>query len=871
MFYIPLCSFAQVKIVRDPLACAYGLKNEQNEWLVQPQYEQLLFLENGVYACQSDQKWGIIKSNGKKIVEARYEQVSVFSKSRFLLSERISTNNYTSQKMGVIDTAGKWFLPQEFNSISRMENEHYLLVKALYSNKTILSYQSSIADSDGTLLFDYLDGILLNRFRFSEVNLLGNSLMGSNTVSGNVRLVNKKGEVISDSTYDMGMPCGENFIVTRNRKYGLLNAEGKTLVAPKYIFEKESYDYTNPLYCLHGHHQLIFVENGKRGILDGEWKETVPAQYERIIPLNSNAFPYSQGRYLAYRKEQDIYSLLNEKGQILAEADTLMMKMIPIKKQDIYEMQRYRVFYIYGRQKNSQMHYGILNQDGIVVSAAEYGGLFFNSDLDVILLSEKSGSEIPNVYSAQLNTEGQVLKTPLRLIQKIDNVYLFGQNEKIVPLSYSSTCDCWEETLYGANHAKKYGQYTLMNGSDAALIFDHKQNNVEKVKFIDWHSGNFAIVQNEQGMNLLHPSKGRLFKQNMLQINQQFSSINRIWCQQENGKWMIYDTLGSARIMEEFDLMAYQWDTMTVQQNYKKGLLDNQCKWIIKPLFTDLFPFTKKYYVAITPGGKVAVMNLAKPNNLDTSYTSFRPIFEDVNSRILIYCLEKNGKAYFFDGNGSALKAAEKELITQYWTQPNRFGADFFVESKKEESAFLEAAKDIAYSVIYPYYQLNLQQNELVVSEGIRAKRNSGSHQFKLEYANGKNLSLSINQRGQSLPDIASYKPRDMRPGKAEHLFELSNFIWQNNQWRKVNFSDLFNPKNEAYQTILVEAIQNSPDIRIDCNEPRALYEGASQFSFVNGGIKLYFFEQQPQAFQIIFTHKQLERIPSARWILDWL
>jgi hypothetical protein len=67
-----------------------------------------------------------------------------------------------------------------------------------------------------------------------------------------------------------------------------------------------------------------------------------------------------------------------------------------------------------------------------------------------------------------------------------------------------------------------------------------------------------------------------------------------------------------------------------------------------------------------------------------------------------------------------------------------------------------------------------------------------------------------------------------------------------------------------------VEAIQDNPDIRIDCNHPDFLFSGAQQFSFHKDGIKLFFFEGQSQAFELILTKTQLAKIPSAKWILGY-
>ena len=864
-------SFVQVHVVRDPLACAYGLKNAEGKWIVPAQYQQLLLLDPGIFACQMDQKWGILKADGKKILPLKYDNVSVFEPGHYLVSDRISNGNYSLQRLGILDSTGVWFLPQEFGHIGRMERGHYLLMKTDFSDKTGLRYQSSIANAKGVLLFPYINGCLLNRFHLAEIYLAGDAMMGSYTVSGNVRFVNSEGKTISDSTFDMGMPCGENYIVTKNNLYGLVNSEGKIVVAPKYYFEKENYDYSNPLFCLHGDHQLIFIENGKRGILNGQWKETVPAVYDRIIPLNSNSFQFAKGRYLAYHQNKKSYDMLDDQGSVLASADTLLLRMFPVPKTSYYGIEQYKVLYFFGNRKGNGFQYGVLNHEGNVQIPAEYETIISN-DQQIILLAQNAGSEIPKGYTISLHSLASSERKRLDFLQKIGDIYMFADGETVYPLSFSNTRNCWEQTLYGANNPKQYGNYTLMISQEGGLLYNQKTNSFEKVKYIDLHSGYYPLVQTDKGVNLLHPKKGYLFKVPLQQINHQFSSNNRLWCQQANGKWKIFDTLGNIRIPDEFDGISYFWDTMIVQQNGRKGMLDAGLKWIVKPIFSDLFPVAAQLYVGITPGRKVGVLNLAQPFLLDTTFTSFHPVFQDNESKKFIYSLEKNGQSYFFDRSGKKLNTTEKAVITEHWTDSKNLVNDFLVAFNSEEKGFLQAAKDLVYNQFYPYYLLNLQQNNLTVSNGIRATNGNSPYTFKLEHGSSKNLSLQIKQRRASFPDIESMKPISHYSRQSEtDFFQMSNFIWRNNAWIKVEFDDLFNSKNGTYQRAIIEAIQSMPDLKIDCNEPTALYEGATQFSFQEEGIKLYFFEGQHQAFELLLTRKQLQLIPSAKWILDWI
>jgi hypothetical protein len=59
--------------------------------------------------------------------------------------------------------------------------------------------------------------------------------------------------------------------------------------------------------------------------------------------------------------------------------------------------------------------------------------------------------------------------------------------------------------------------------------------------------------------------------------------------------------------------------------------------------------------------------------------------------------------------------------------------------------------------------------------------------------------------------------------------------------------------------------------LKINCNEPTALFEGARYFSWTANGVIIYFFPGEYQAFQITLTKEDLQKIPSAKWLVAYL
>jgi hypothetical protein len=151
------------------------------------------------------------------------------------------------------------------------------------------------------------------------------------------------------------------------------------------------------------------------------------------------------------------------------------------------------------------------------------------------------------------------------------------------------------------------------------------------------------------------------------------------------------------------------------------------------------------------------------------------------------------------------------------------------------------------------------------VINGVRGTTYGDKKYFKAEFVTSKAISLSITEPPTVQLDYG-------KGGGSMGFMEVSNWVFlSDGSSKKVAFNDLFNSNSPIYQKIIVEAIQDNPDIRIDCNKPDFLFSGAQQFSFHKDGIKLFFFEGQSQAFELILTKTQLAKIPSAKWILGYL
>jgi hypothetical protein len=860
-------AFSQLQIVRDPIACAYGLKNADKKWVVPAQYQEIQLQQSGFFTFKDGDKWGVLTRTGKVFVGAKYDQINMLAADRFVLVNKKVDNSYTQNLMGIMDTSKVWVLPQEFSSIQQLIKGRFLVVKTSYSKTGLPKHQSTILEGNGAPLVPYFDGIILYKYNEQSVFVVGDNMAESSTLVGNVRFFTPEGKQLSDSTFDKVTPCGDNYTVLKNNKYGLFSAEGKPIVWPKYTFEKTLYNYSNALSCLHTHHQFVFIENGKKGILNGDWKVHLAPIYEKLITIYAQVQTVSSARYFGYLSETNSYDLIDVKGKKLAEADTFMTKSIRVPKTDYYAQDAYRVYFFFGKRQGKGFNWGIMDEKGVVLVPATNATILITNNFEGLLV-ESANNGVPQVNRILLTeaiTTG--FKTqPVTFKAQLDSIYLFQYEQNYYPLIYDQTQKMWRQEMYGYNLPKSFGHLLLISGNMGGFIYDKNTSSVTKVRHIDLLNGGLPTVQTADGMNLIHPRKGLLFKESHTQINQQFASKNRIWAQTLKGKWRIYDTLGVQRVASEFDVISYDWEALIVQEKWKKGLLDENCNWVIQPLFSDLFLFTKSLYVGITLTGKVAVINRNNPTQIDSSYTSFIPLYYSGDGNVIYYSLEKNGKTTCFDKEGKLVSQSKKEILMNHWTEESSYNFFYIQCAEYAQKSILQNHRELVYDYFYPTYWSQIQGNKSAVINGVRGKNYRENNYFKAEFVASKTLSLSITE-----PPTVRLDYGEKNGGSSGYL-EVSNWVIQaGGTYKKVAFSDLFNTFSPIYQKVIVEAIQDNPDIRIDCNKPDFLFSGAQQFSFHKDGIKLYFFEGQSQGFNLILSKAQLSKIPSAKWILGYL
>lgn len=303
--------------VKDNIACLYGFKDYQNNWVFKPQFERVDDLGN-YYKVVKNGKFGVVTLLGKQIIPVEYSDIQ-FSSSK----SQVSFYNYKlvkgyllpvisdlfkvskDNRWGIIDKSGKQLIPIEYDKVGDLINNHIILKK--------------------DMLFGFCDTtgkVYLPRFRYLQdfcdgYAIFSNSVMNNtSTDKREFGAINDAGQMIIPDEYDWISPCTKktnnenNYLiwVSEKDKYGAFNRKGEKLL--------DNFDYPKINDGQKNSTKIEVVkQNNKVGILSFDGELIVPCQYDSIC-LIPHKLPIMEGSPVAIVKTWQKWAAVDNKGRI---------------------------------------------------------------------------------------------------------------------------------------------------------------------------------------------------------------------------------------------------------------------------------------------------------------------------------------------------------------------------------------------------------------------------------------------------------------------------------------------------------------------------------------------------------------------------
>ena len=515
-----------------------------------------------------DNKYGVIDRKGNIVIEPTYNVIQIPNPSKPVF---ICMSNY--------NTETKEYETKVLNDRKEQVITGYSNIQAIPANSTA----DNIPFENTVLRYKKND-------KYGLISLDGKEITDAIY------------DEISSVTYKEGM-----LLVKQDGKYGVININGKVVIKPEYDnITVDNYYDVNTEYQRTGFIVCTIKDEGYRyGYVDYRGKkilDTIYTEIERVTDLEDKKDIY----IVAYKDGQA--GLLKNKKLIL---DYEYEDIIYYAYNDVFIVQRNGKQGITDRKGNMKIDtkYTNISFGGIYVNAVDE-----NNETKILDLN---GNEISDGYIAKMPTkDGEhyivydeegiykiidksgnvVIDNKYTNIEEIaDNYYIVANNRNngIIDLTGKSLVDLKYNSIVELDNTELL-QANISATSTVSLI----NKNMQVVVTMD----NANIDVEDGYIRLYSETEDKYFDYagNELSAKDVFPN-NKIYAQEENGKWGFVDKNGNTIVQNEYDRVTElnEYGFAGIEKDGKWGVIDENGQIVQEPIYEldEISPsFIGKYY-----------------------------------------------------------------------------------------------------------------------------------------------------------------------------------------------------------------------------------------------------------------------------------
>ncbi len=305
----------KTKVLNDKMEQIYTTFSDINAIQIKNNTEKYSY-QTQVLKYKENDKYGILSIDGKKITDAKYDEIeSVAYKTNVLAVKQ-------NDKYGVINTKGKTIVNCEYDTISAdyyyNDNSKYEYAGYIVSVKTDNGYRYGYIKYDGKVLlkpeYTQIDRIPLEEEE-KQIYLIAYK-------DGQAGLIKNK-SIVLDHEYESIEYNGENNVLTigRARKYGVTDLKGKIILPLEYDeidvvgnCIRTTKNQENKIFDINGNEQgnvdyinIINTDSQYKVVVNSENKfAIINEKNEKIIDYNYDYIEYLFGEYFIVTSNEKV-------------------------------------------------------------------------------------------------------------------------------------------------------------------------------------------------------------------------------------------------------------------------------------------------------------------------------------------------------------------------------------------------------------------------------------------------------------------------------------------------------------------------------------------------------------------------------------
>lgn len=352
-----------------------GVMDKNGKIIIEPQYDEVVIPnpESPLFVCYKDKEIKILNEN-KQELYTNYEKVEPIRLQNVtggLMYEKTVLKYQKNGKYGLIDLQGKKVVNAKYDDIEGLSYKEGELIVQEEGKYGVINIKGK------SLVNPKYDDITVDSFYTEEDGYKYAGYIVSNTTEEGYRYgyIDYKGKPVLQPEYneisritDVGNKDEMYLIVARNGQYGLLKGSERLL---PYEYQSIVYDENNKL--------LTTEKSKKYGVATLEGKTIIPEEYEQIDINGANIYASNEegitvfdtkGQKSELEANVVILNTNNEKYKIqIRNDDGTKYSIIGQDGKQIVEQQYSYIEYLYGnyfRVSNENSQLGIIDDKGDV-------------------------------------------------------------------------------------------------------------------------------------------------------------------------------------------------------------------------------------------------------------------------------------------------------------------------------------------------------------------------------------------------------------------------------------------------------------------------------------------------------------------------
>lgn len=536
-------------------------------------YEIETISEYKYFVVKEDDKYGVIDTQGSKIIETKYEDVKIPNpeKAVFICYENENTKVLNENNEEIFAEYEKVEPLRLKNISSDLMYEKSILKYSKDGKYGIIDFRGkrvtkAIYEEIDTLQFKEGELLVKKDGKYGIINIKGSTLVKTNYEKMETDKFYEEGNGYRKAGYIVSKTTNEGY------RYGYVNLRGKEIIEIKYndlyrITEIDSEDI-----------YIICAENGKYGLIKND-KKIIENEYQSLTYTESN------NTIIALKGKK--YGVLSIDGKVIVPFE---YKQIDITGEYIYATTNdgnIKIFDSNGQETNISEDLAIVN-----IPNTEYK----------LYIETIDGKTTYNIYK----NEKKITKDEYSYIQYLYDNYFIAADEN----GKLGIIDDNEKSKIGFNYnsVQKIENTNMIqvlnNNTNITEIYSKEMKEICELK-------NATIENNKEYIKLYNDEEIKYITKDEKEVkNTDIFTDNKIFAKKSGNRWGFVDINGNKVVDYKYEKATEvnEYGFAGIMQNGKWGVINNEGKIIAEPQYELNYnepTFIGEYYQVIYGNGEI--------------------------------------------------------------------------------------------------------------------------------------------------------------------------------------------------------------------------------------------------------------------------